>query len=126
MARVRKVLLSGATLPPDAPRDELMAYHRMSADIAKENLRVRAELDKRRQVADESSARRQALSEASSGYKYPYSRPSKLEDMQQIDRHAVTKNLDDSFKMVIDDDGNQIPTTPAEALLAAQTYLQCS
>ena len=56
MARVKKVLLSGATLPPDAPHDELMSYHRMSTDIAKENLRVQAKLDKRRQVTDESSA----------------------------------------------------------------------
>ena len=46
--------------------------------------------------------------------------------MPRVDRNAVTRNLDDSFKMATDDEGNQIPTTPAEALLAAQTYLQCA
>ena len=48
MSRVRRTLLRGDALPPDAPRDELMAYHRLSRDITRENLREREELKGRR------------------------------------------------------------------------------
>ena len=100
-----------------------MAYNRMSRDIAEENRRLRHELEERRQIADESSARRQAQSEESSSFKSPYQCRSRLIGLGRRDKDTVTRNLNDTFKLEDDDHEEEEQLTPAEALVAAKTYL---
>ena len=96
----------------------------MSRDIAKENRRLRHELVERRRIADESSARRQALSEESSGFKSPDQRNSKLNGMKRKDKDTVTRNLNDTFQFEEDDYEPEEQLTQAKALIAAKTYLR--
>lgn len=70
-ARVKQAFFAGAILPVDAPCEEILAYHHLSRDLAKQNLQLQDKLMERRPIADESSARRQALSKASTGHRTP-------------------------------------------------------
>jgi hypothetical protein len=47
---------------------------------------------------------------------------SRVENLKYSERRSLSKNLDSSF-LSVDEQGNIIPKTPEEALVAAQTYL---
>ena len=46
--------------------------------------------------------------------------------MQRKDKDTVTRNLDDTFQLEDDDGEVEEQLTPAEALVAAKTYLHCA
>jgi hypothetical protein len=47
---------------------------------------------------------------------------SRVENLEHSDRRNLSRNLDSSF-LSVDEQGNIMPKTPEEALMAAQTYL---
>ncbi len=79
-------------------------------------------LDKRKQAAFESSARRAALSAAapdsSTNGNQGNKHRSRVENMDPKERRDVTRTLHTSF-MDMDADGNIIPKTPQAAIMAA-------
>src|SRR3954463_9630791 len=83
-------------------------------------------LDKRKQAASESSARRAALSAmgiGSSSYgNHGNKHRSRMENMDPKERREVTRTLHASF-MEMDADGNIIPKTLQYAIMAATAYL---
>src|SRR3954463_7614231 len=83
-------------------------------------------LDKRKQEASESSARRAALSamapDSSTNGNQGNKHRSRVENMDPKERRDVTQTLHTSF-MDMDADGNIIPKTPQAAILAATAYL---
>ena len=46
--------------------------------------------------------------------------------MKQTDQDTVTHNLNDTFQLEEDDHEPEEQLTPAEALVAAKTYLHCA
>src|SRR3954463_1372601 len=83
-------------------------------------------LDKRKQAASESSARRAALSAMGIGSSlkgnHDNNHRSRTQNMDPKERREVTRTLNASF-MEMDADGNIIPKTPQAAIMAATTYL---
>jgi len=115
----------GTYPPPDAPREDLMAVQYL---LRKEGERLRAEkaeLLRRKEEADASSARRAAYSftastEVSQGARRHRAR---VPLMTEVDRARVTRNLKSSY-MSEDADGIPVPKTPGAALMAVETYLR--
>ena len=101
----------------------------MMEDERNELRELKEQFDERKRKADESSARRAALSSVSgrlssgrnaeAGASMP---PSRYQNIPPSERAAVTRTLSTSF-MEIDASGNIIPKIPEAALLAATTYL---
>jgi hypothetical protein len=114
----------GTYPPPDAPREDLMAVQYL---LRKEGERLRAEkaeLLRRKEEADASSARRAAYSftastEVSQGARRHRAR---VPLMTEVDRARVTRNLESSY--IEDADGIPVPKTPGAALMAVETYLR--
>ena len=118
------------TLPPeDASRDDMLAYrYLMWKDT--EKLRIETErLARRKEVADESSARHAALSFGSSSnqtsvvHERERRHRSRLHRMTDEDRIAATQNLETSY-LTEDAEGIPVPKTASAALMSIGTYLQ--
>ena len=96
--------------------------------LRKEGERLRAEkaeLLRRKEEADASSARRAAYSftastEVTQGARR---RRARVPLMTEVDRARVTRNLESSY-MSEDADGIPVPKTPGAALMAVETYLR--
>ena len=103
-----------------------MAYHLLLIEEHKKQVKMQEVLDKRKQAAPESSARRAALSSmgigsisnANPGNKHR----SRMENMDPKERRELTRTLHTSF-MEMDADGNVIPKTLQAAIMAATAYL---
>jgi hypothetical protein len=102
-----------------------MAYH-YYLELARKRMEVeKQELIECKKKADESSARRAALS-ASAGRSTAHMpvQPPKLKSrINLLSDDSCKKNLESEL-MEIHDEGNVIPKTPEAALLALATYLQ--
>ena len=117
------------TFPPAEPtREEMMAYQYL---VWKENeklLHEKADLARRKELADASSARRAAYSFSSSGPNVTQdnrrSRP-RINLMTDAERAVATRNLDSSI-MTEDADGIPIPRTASGALMSLSTYLRAT
>ena len=114
--------------PPESTREDMMAYQYL---VWKENeklLREKADLARRKELADESSARRAAYSFSSSGQdvtqrgKRPRSRINLTSDAE---RDVATRNLDSSL-MTEDADGIPVPKIAAGAFMSLSTYLRAT
>ena len=110
---------------PDEPREDQLAVQYL---LWKESERVRqekADLIRRRELADASSARRAAHSfmagseEVTQGGRHR----ARMPRVPEADRVHLTRNLESSF-MTEDTDGIPVPKTPASALMALETYLR--
>jgi hypothetical protein len=109
-----------------ASRDLLMAYHMLLIEEHKKQVKMQEVLDKRKQAASESSARRAALSTmgigSSSHGNHGNKHRSRMENIDPKERREVTRALNVSF-MEMDADDNVIPKTPQAAIMAATAYL---
>ena len=110
---------------PDEPREDQLAVQYL---LWKESERVRqekADLIRRKELADASSARRAAHSfmagseEVTQGGRHR----ARMPRVPEADRVHLTRNLESSF-MTEDTDGIPVPKTPASALMAIETYLR--
>ena len=118
------------TLPPeDASREDMLAYRYL---MWKDTQKIRLEterLARRKEAADESSARRAALSFTSSSNQTSVVHEgggrhrSRLHRMTDQDRIAATRNLETSY-LTEDAEGIPIPKTASAALMSIGTYLQ--
>src|SRR4051794_33246261 len=92
-----------------------MAYHMLLVEEHKKQVRMQEVLDKRKQVASESSARRATLSAmgigSSSHGNHGNKHCSRTANMDPKERREVTRTLNASF-MEIDANDNVIPKTP--------------
>ena len=92
-----------------------MAYHYLLIEEHKKQVKMQETLDKRKQAASESSARRAALSSMAPGSSTNGNQGNKhrsrVENMDPKERRDVTRTLHTSF-MDMDADGNIIPKTP--------------
>jgi hypothetical protein len=103
-----------------------MTYHMLLIEEHKKQIKMQEVLDKRKQAALESSARRAALSAMGIGYSSDGNNRNKhrsrMENMDPKECREVTQALNASF-MEMDADGNVIPKTPQAAIMAATAYL---
>src|SRR3954469_6151930 len=103
-----------------------MAYHLLLIEEHKKQVKMQEVLDKRKQAASESSARRAALSTmgigSSSHGNNDNKNRSRMENMDPKERREVTRALNASF-MEMDADDNIIPKTPQAEIMAATAYL---
>jgi hypothetical protein len=103
-----------------------MAYHLLLIEEHKKQVKMQEVLDKCKQAASESSARRAALSTmgigSSSNGNHGNKHRSRTENMDPKERREVTRTLNASF-MEMDADGTIIPKTPQAAIIAATAYL---
>src|SRR3954463_1028522 len=92
----------------------------------KKQVKMQEVLDKRKQAASESSARRSALSSmgigSSSHGNHGNNHRSRTENMDPKARREVTRALNVSF-MEMDADGNVIPKTLQAVIMEATAYL---
>src|SRR3954465_15596097 len=109
-----------------ASRDLLMAYHMLLIEEHKKQVKMQEVLDKRKQEASESSARRAALSAmgigSSSNGNHGNKHRSRTEHMDPKERREVTRTLNASF-MEMDANDNIIPKTPQAAIITPTVYL---
>ena len=119
--RAKDEVNRSVVMPEDASREDLMAYHYL---LSKKNTEItrkfqemeaeRANLDRRKRVADLSSQRRAELSVvhgANSTGRTPQRHGSRLNRVSDATRSEMTRNLESSF-MTLDERGNVIPKTP--------------
>jgi hypothetical protein len=102
----------------------LLRYHYALRQQSKQQAGERSEIQKRKDSAIAASI---ALHKARSDASYTNSRRhhqhgSRVENLKYSERQSLSKNLDSSF-LSVNEQGNIIPKTPEEALVAAQTYL---
>src|SRR3954465_12366601 len=109
-----------------ASRDLLMEYHMLLIEEHKKQVKMKEVLDKRKQAASESSAWRAALSAMGIGSNshgnHGNKHRSRTANMDPKARREVTRALNASF-MEMDSDGNVIPKTPQDAIMAATASL---
>jgi hypothetical protein len=113
----------GTLIPANSSQNMLLGYHyalRQQAKIlAKEKIEIQKWKDSA--IAASDTARR-ARSDTSYTNRRHHRHGSRYENLGYSERQSISKNLDSSF-LSVDDQGNIIPKTPEEALVAAQAYL---
>src|SRR3954470_3406594 len=96
-AQARNAVAGNVVLPADASRDLLMAYHLLLIEEHKKHVKMQVVLDKRKQAASESSARRAGLSAlgigSSTNANQGNRHRSRVENMDPKERREVTRTL---------------------------------
>jgi hypothetical protein len=88
--------------------------------LEKERSKIRK---KRESVSATSKAMHEVRSKASHTNNKRHNRHgSRVDNLEHSDRRNLSRNLDSSF-LSVDEQGNIMPKTPEEALVAAQAYL---
>src|SRR3954462_11289622 len=125
-AQARNIVAGNVVLHADSSRDLLMAYHLLLIEEHKKQVKMQEVLDRHKQAASESSARRAALSAmgigSSSNANQGNKHRSRVANMDPNERREGTRTLHTSF-MEMDADDNVIPKTPQAAIMAATAYL---
>ena len=123
MAMVKKAVALGKLLPPDDSRDELRAYNKLAGELTQQTRQWRQAMEKQeREKLERKSSRRQPPRSDSPGRDSPTRNRSKLNNLWKTERARVVRKLEDDFRLEEDDDEEE-PLTPAEALISAQDYL---
>src|ERR1041385_1254949 len=123
MARVRDAVEHGKLLPASATRDELRAYNKMASELTQQARQRRLEMEKQERAAAEQKNNRKPPPRGDSPDRgSPLRAKSKFSNLQRTNRVRVIRKLDDDFKLEEEDDEEE-PLTPAEALISARDYL---
>jgi hypothetical protein len=128
MDKARAAVERKVPMGENVTQEELVAYHHY-LEISRRHLEATLqELNEHKQHADESSARRAALSASASrsSARTPTVQPrhrSRVHMLSSDSRRETTKSLESDF-MMIDDASNIITKTPEASVLAVTTYLQ--
>src|SRR4051812_8671414 len=123
MAMVKEAVAGGRLLPPDASRDDLRAYNKLASELTQQTRQWRLAMEKQEKAElEKKSSRRQPPRSDSPGHDSPTRNRSKLNNLRKTKRARVVQKLEDDFRLEEDDDEEE-PLTPAEALISAQDYL---
>jgi hypothetical protein len=113
----------GTTIPTNSSQNMLLGYHYALRQQAKQLAKERIEIQKRKDSAiTASDSARRAHSDASYTNRRHCRHGSRYENLEYSERQSISKNLNSSF-LSVDEQGNIIPKTLEEALVAAQVYL---
>ena len=117
---VKEAVALGRLLPQDATRDELRAYNKLAGEQTQQKRRWRQAMEEqeKEELERRSSRRQPPRSDRDS----PTRNRSKINNLRKTERARVVRKLDDDFKLEEEDDEEE-PLTPAEALISAQDYL---
>jgi hypothetical protein len=121
---IKTAVEHGTPIPTEASKNMLLGYHYALRQQSKQLAKERIKIQKRRESSIKASA---AYHRACSDASYTNSRRhrqhgSRFENLEYSERQSLSKNPDSSF-LSVDEQGNIIPKTPEEALVAAQAYL---
>jgi hypothetical protein len=120
---IKTAVEHGTPVPTNSSKNMLLGYHYALRQQAKQLVKERIEIQKRKDSAIAvSDAAHRARSDASYTNKRHRRYGSRFENLEYSERQSISKNLDSSF-LSIDEQGNIIPKTPEAALVAAQAYL---
>src|ERR1041385_1057486 len=123
MARVKDTVEHGKLLPASATRDELRAYNKLASKLTQQARQRRLELEKQERVATEPKINRMPPPrDDSPDHGSPLRNKLKFSNLRRTDKKRVVRKLDDNFKLEEEDDEEE-PLTPAEALISARDYL---
>ena len=122
--RAQKHVDDGTFPAPEDPQEDRQAVQYLLWKEAERIKQDKAELARRKELADESSARRAALSfmAGSEEVSQEGRHRARMPRVHEADRVHLTRNLESSF--LEDEDGIPIPRTPASALMGVETYLR--
>jgi hypothetical protein len=121
---IKTAVEHGTPIPTNANKNMLLGYHYALRQQSKQLAKERIEIQKRKGSAIvASNAARRARSDASyTNGKRHHRHGSRFENLKYSERQSLSKNPDSSF-LSVDEQGNNIPKTPAAALVVAQAYL---
>src|ERR1043165_9243290 len=117
MAMVKEAVRLGILLPKNATRDELRAYTKLAGEQTQRWRQAMEEQE--REERERRSSHRQFTKNSRDS---PTHDRSKINNLRKTERERVIRKLDDDFKLEEDDDDEE-PLTPAEALISAREYL---
>src|ERR1041385_1854007 len=123
MAKVKDVVEHGKLLSASATRNELRAYNKLASELTRQARQQRLELEKQeRAAAEQKSNCKPSPRDDSPDHGSPLRNKSKFSNLRRTDKKRVVRKLDDYFKLEEEDDEEE-PLTPAEALISARDYL---
>jgi len=119
MAKVKEAVTLGKLLPSSASRNELRAENKLASELTQQTRQCGLEMEKQERVdLKQKNSRIQPPRSDSLHHDSPVRNKSKLSNLRRTDRARVVRKLDDDFKLEEDDDEEE-PLTPAEALISA-------
>jgi hypothetical protein len=105
---IKTAIEHGTPIPTNSSKNMLLGYHYALRQQAKQLVKERIEIQKRKDSAIVASDARRARSDASYTNRRHHRHGSRYENLEYSERQSISKNLD-LFFLSVDEQGNIIP-----------------